>query len=633
MFNGKKKDYKVLGICSAEIQREIEKRTVFSISEEAVKHGYKVLLFNTFSDLYADSGFEKGENSVYKLINYDMVDALVVMPATIENDDVVAEIVNDAKEAGVPVFSFDQEFEGCKSVHYNYTDIFEKIVRHVVEDHGCKKVYMMAGMKNNSFSQERIDTYHAVLEDNGIKFCEDDVYYGDFWEHPTREAMNAFFESGKEIPEAFVCANDSMAIIVTQELRKKGYRVPEDVIVTGFDGCEMEKYSSPRLTTAEPDYAELGRVMIDEIDKVINGESVPKRVDVSYFMRISESCGCKKSNPIDVLDKILELNDTINWSEGHESHMFSYSSVLGHCEKIDDIGEKIWCFSDDNSWLCLNTDCFDEDREIYRYKKDFTAKMNNIMTRDGEERIDSRIINTSELLPNLEEEFERFDCFIFLPVHHQQNAMGYYAMTFDTRFAEFRNTRRFIKNTNNIIENLRNKFIVQKATKKLEEMAIRDYLTGLYNRQGFYSHVGDLIERCQKNNTNTVIFSIDMDGMKNINNTYGHNEGDRALIAVAKSMKRSAKNGEIVARFGGDEFVVIGEKTSKDYADDFIARTLAELDKFNHADQNRPYKIVISCGYVSAKCNDPEDIYEKMRIADGRMYMQKRDHKVQSKSN
>lgn len=628
MFKGKKNNYKILGICSAEIQREIEKKVIFSISKYATQHGYKVMLFNTFGDMYSDLNFEIGERSVYKLVNHDLIDALIVMPATIERDDAVSEIVSDAKESGIPVFSFDQEFESCKSVHLKYADNFEKIVSHVVKDHGCKNVYMMAGMRNNSFSQERIDTYKKVLEENGIEFDENKVMYGSFWSIPAKMAMEELFKTTTVMPEAIVCANDIMAITVCQELRNHGYRIPEDVIVTGFDGAEMEKYTSPRLTTAEPDYEELGRLMIELVDKAVAGEEVPQKSEVSYFVRISESCGCKNSNPADVLEKVLELSDTIGWSEGHESYMFTYASTMGHCDDVEKIGEQMWRFADHNSWVCLNTDCFDEQREKYRYKKFFTAKMNNILTRHSKEFIGSRIFNTSQLIPDMETEFENHDCFLFMPIHHQQNVMGYYIMAFDINAKDFSNTRRFIKNTDNIIESMRNRFIVQKTTKKLEEMCVKDYLTGVYNRQGFYALMSGLIKKCKTDEKNVVMFSIDMDSMNIINNTYGHNEGDRAIVAVATALKNCATQGEIVARFGGDEFVVVGEELSENYSSDYAKRVCEEIEKFNNSDENRPYKVKISCGWVSARCNDQEDVYEKMRIADSRMYEQKRSHKA-----
>lgn len=628
MFKGKNKDYKIIGICSAEIQREIEKNVVFSISKYAMERGYKILMFNSFGDMFSDMNFEIGERSVYKLVNHNLIDALVVMPAAIERDDVVSEIVNDAKEVGVPVFSFDQEFENCNSVHLNYADNFEILVRHVVEHHGCKNVYMMAGMKDNSFSQERIDTYRKVLEQNGIEFDQNKVMYGCFWGYPTKLEMEKLLTSGVEIPEAIVCANDTMAITVCQELRKHGLKVPEDVIVTGFDGAEMEKYTTPRLTTAEPDYEELGRLMVELIDKAVNGEEVPKKSEVSYFVRISESCGCKQVNPTDVVEKILELTDTMGWNEGHESYMYTYASKMGHCDDPSKIGEQVWKFADHNSWICLNTDCFEEEREKYRYKKFFTAKMNNVMTRHDEEFIGSRIFNTAELIPDMENEFEKADCFIFMPIHHQQNVMGYYVMSFGLDGKNFGNTRRFIKNTDNVIESMRNRFIAQKTNKKLEELCVKDYLTGVYNRQGFYALLGKLINTCSNDGKNVVIFSIDMDSMNVINNTYGHNEGDRAIVAVARALEKCAIRGEIVARFGGDEFVVVGEEFSENYASDYTKRIVEELEKFNNADENRPYKVKISCGFVSAVCTDQEDVYEKMRIADSRMYEQKRSHKA-----
>ena len=162
-------------------------------------------------------------------------------------------------------------------------------------------------------------------------------------------------------------------------------------------------------------------------------------------------------------------------------------------------------------------------------------------------------------------------------------------------------------------------------------MYIRDYMTGIYNRRGFYENAQTLIDTCNKNKHNIVIFSVDMDGMKLINDTYGHNEGDKAIIGVAHALRAISENGEICARFGGDEFIIIGEETDKDYAQRFVNALNEEIEYFNDSDLDRPYKVVVSCGYVSAKCSDNDDVYEKIRIADERMYIQKREHKAEAK--
>lgn len=631
MFKGKKKNYKILGICTAEVQNEIERKVVFSISKEAVKRGYKVFMFNAFTNMYVENAYQKGESSVYKLVNAELLDILVVMPEAIKNESVVEEIISDALSVNLPVVVFDKDYDGCKSVHFNYADNFEKLVRHVVEDHKCRVVNMIGGMRNNPFSDSRIDTYKKVLKENGIEVDERRIGYGDFWDRPTREAIKIFFESGLEVPEAIVCANDSMAIATQQELKKRGYRVPEDIIVTGFDGVELEQYVTPRLTTAAPDYESMGKAILDVADGIINNVPVADRTEVMYNMRVSQSCGCVPTNYEDVCDRIIDMYNLMDESDGHEVHMFSYVSKVIDCNTPEEIAYTMSRYADDNSWCCINTDCFTDIREPYRYKKCFTAKMNNIMKCENGDFSVGKTFNTKELIPDIESEFEKYNCFMFSPIHYQSDVFGYIIVTFDTENIIFNNTRRFLNNTNQIIENFRNKFILEQAKSLLESMYIRDYMTGIYNRRGFYENAQTLIDTCNKNKHNIVIFSVDMDGMKLINDTYGHNEGDKAIIGVAHALRAISENGEICARFGGDEFIIIGEETDKDYAQRFVNALNEEIEYFNDSDLDRPYKVVVSCGYVSAKCSDNDDVYEKIRIADERMYIQKREHKAEAK--
>ena len=109
MFKGEKKNYKILGICTAEVQHEIERKVVFSISKEAVKRGYKVFMFNAFTNMYVENAYQKGESSVYKLVIEELLDILVVMPEAIKNQSVVEEIISDALSMNLPVVVYDKE--------------------------------------------------------------------------------------------------------------------------------------------------------------------------------------------------------------------------------------------------------------------------------------------------------------------------------------------------------------------------------------------------------------------------------------------------------------------------------------------------------------------------------------------
>ena len=145
MLKGKNKTYKIIGICLSAINNESTRDIVLAVCDHAKKHGFKVLIFNSFRDLYDNDDYSMGEASVFELVNPSILDALVILPETIKNMETSRKIVDKVKSAGVPVISIDSEMEDCINVSFNYADVFEQIVRHIVEFHGCRTVNFMAG--------------------------------------------------------------------------------------------------------------------------------------------------------------------------------------------------------------------------------------------------------------------------------------------------------------------------------------------------------------------------------------------------------------------------------------------------------------------------------------------------------
>ncbi|MGN0435275.1 MAG: hypothetical protein ACI4D8_01450, partial [Wujia sp.] len=139
-MSNKEKKYKVLGICVAKIQESYQSTLVKYIVKEALNRGYKSVIFNGFSDLYLNSPHTKGEADVYKLLHKDHIDALVVLSESIKNDIVCKQVIDFAGENNIPVVTVDRPIGDCINIEFNYGDAFEKIVRHIIEDHKCTKV-------------------------------------------------------------------------------------------------------------------------------------------------------------------------------------------------------------------------------------------------------------------------------------------------------------------------------------------------------------------------------------------------------------------------------------------------------------------------------------------------------------
>lgn len=478
MFTSDTAKYKIIGICTSCVQSDYVRDIVSSISRKGVKEGYKVLLFNTFCDLYHNISYNHGEASIFDLINYDILDVLIIMPEAIKRDSISNEISKRAHEHGVPVICVDSTMDNCCSVTFNYSDVFEKIVRHVIEFHGCRRVNFIAGVKGNAFSEERIEAYKKVLAENGIEFEPERLGYGDFWDMPTKGVLEKFLESSLEFPQAIICANDAMAIAACSILRE-------------------------------------------------------------------------------------------------------------------------------------------------RFNNSFTKQMRVFMQTFDNKYKTGEVFDTKDLLPDMEQVLGRHNCLMFSPLHFQDEVIGYAANSFSPIYFLFQNTRRFINNTNQIMESFKNRQRLERANAELARIHMLDPMTGIYNRRGFYKNVRKLISKAEKQGVGVWVFSIDMDNLKKINDLYGHNEGDKAIKAVASLMTKCTAEGGICSRFGGDEFVAVIAET--DGADSFYEKVSRSIAEYNRRSKS-PYDVSISCGYKAGKPKTLKEIDDLMKASDREMYTQKRKH-------
>ncbi len=167
-----------------------------------------------------------------------------------------------------------------------------------------------------------------------------------------------------------------------------------------------------------------------------------------------------------------------------------------------------------------------------------------------------------------------------------------------------------------------------KLQEKVRTMAVTDELTGLYNRRGFFSLVEKLLQLCKREKKGIFMLYTDLDGLKKINDTFGHKEGDMALIDIANILRNNYRESDIIARISGDEFVVIPIGTTEDSAKIATSRLQKSIEIHN-TEINRSYKLSLSFGIAYYDPENPCSIDELLVQGDKLMYEQKR-HKQKS---
>ena len=154
-------------------------------------------------------------------------------------------------------------------------------------------------------------------------------------------------------------------------------------------------------------------------------------------------------------------------------------------------------------------------------------------------------------------------------------------------------------------------------------LSLVDDLTGLYNRRGFLSLGTSHLHLAQRASRRFVLLYADVDGLKEINDTFGHREGDVAIIKTAEILRTTFRHSDVVARLGGDEFVVIAVEAASDTDQQMLNRLQAQIDAFN-ADSRLAYDLSLSAGIAGYESTSPLKLEEMLAEADRALYARKR---------
>jgi diguanylate cyclase (GGDEF)-like protein len=156
----------------------------------------------------------------------------------------------------------------------------------------------------------------------------------------------------------------------------------------------------------------------------------------------------------------------------------------------------------------------------------------------------------------------------------------------------------------------------------LRELSITDELTGLSNRRGFFAFAQQQMKHARRNNERMVLFFADLDDLKNINDTFGHVAGDRALTDAARIFVETFRDSDIIARMGGDEFAVIMGNAPDSGIETVRNRLEKHLEQYNSR-RDGSFRLAVSVGLTVFDPAKPVTVDELIRQADARMYEEK----------
>lgn len=633
------RDTKIIAVCCAAIDSNYNKHYMRYFSEFAKNYNFKILFFRSFSDLYraASNGkHDMGESCIFSLINHNLIDGMIILSETIKSSPVRKEIIEQARRNDIPVISIDHPMDGCYNINYDYKTALEKILCHLVEDHHYTRINFIAGIKGNNFSEERIEIYKKVLSEHGIPIEENRIGYGCFWSTPTKNVINNFINSDLPMPQAIACANDIMAVTAYHSLMEAGYNLPDDIAITGFDGIFQAIDHLPPITTAQHDYKCAVIKSFELLHDIFNDKEVPMQNYIDSNVIIGGSCGCVQENVTQYNTLAYDLNNKLDEQIHFNQVQINMSADLNDNSSFQGVFDKLTHYSSNffshRFWLCIVDNFLTVEEELSDIIDEksyphlgYSSHMDVVLSKHDKVWQGMTDFETSNLLPNLEQVLEEEDNVMFVPLHVLDRTIGYAALVYEPDRMNMEQLYQFLMNVSNALETMKTHQRQQNIISNLENKYIHDPLTGLLNRRGFYQKLLPQFSQCIENEQHFIVISVDLNGLKKINDTYGHSDGDISISAIGNILIESKINNETCARFGGDEFVMAGPLADGLDSCDFKNKIQENINIFNET-HDYPYEVSASIGIITGIPTMDISLDDFIKAADEEMYKDKVIH-------
>ena len=560
-------------------------------------------------------------------------------------EEVQTEIVSRVKKSKIPVISIGRCMEDFYYVGLDNYTAMRSMIEHLHDCHGCQNYWFVMGPKDNYENAQRVIALKDYMTENEISYNEEAFYFGSFEYQSGVNGFENLYGKYHQLPDAIICASDNVAVGVCERVKAAGFRIPEDVIVTGFDNFDKADCYEPRITTVEHSREETGYFCAELLLRLWAGEDVPKQWYTHAKGIFWDSCGCKNDIRLDAKGRLKDqIMYDIETREFDEEVLFLEYELM-HCDTINEMMRRIpQCMPSmkcDAMYLVL-------DEHINVFKKQTELSWNQqLLENEGFQVIgypkkmkvsfgyeNGNVLNIEDM--EIDNIFPMFDCgkggesFLFLPIHFGRRTVGYIVIRNAVYLMEKQYLFQVIKTLTTAIENLHKKEKLEYMNQVLSGLYITDSMTGMYNRFGYQKLAVDYFQTMHQQGKSILIMFIDMDRLKYINDNLGHEFGDLAIKTTANAIMKYCAKDAIPVRNGGDEFLLVQEAMPKQQIEELIGnirRELAEASK----KIKFPISLSVSIGNVLTSPSVEKQLDDYVKEADEMMYQEKIKKKMERK--
>ena len=627
MYHSKK-----IGVFISHIFGTYQQGVCQGIIDQALEYGYTAEIFTSLDGENLGT-YEIGEEGILGIPNYESFDGIIFASDTYISTDLKQKILDKLKTLSCPVVEIAVMGSHFPSVSLDNSSMAGELTTHFLTVHHASRVCYLGCSDEPFFSDSRENYYIEALKKQGITPGKNDIYRCSYQVCDMNEALTFFCKAGT--PEAIVCYNDRLALLFAAAALAAGYQIPTDIALTGCDDTPEGRNTSPMLTTVSFPIYDLGVTAVENLLTLIQGNHLPSVTLLTAKPLIRNSCGCQFSENTNSIFFMQELSARIAALETSILGSMNMSSSLQHVTDLDEGMDLLAQFVRNiehcrEFYLCLYSDWNSVSSHILALtdNEEAPADTNTILLKlalKNGKRLPECNYQKRNLLPDYL--YDGSDCaYIYTPLFFEDKEFGYLALAYENNRIDYH--FRLVQwqiNINQMLQSICEAKSTGMLVNRLENIYMKDSLTGLYNKHGYNHFEEQLLSRAISENLPLTAFMIDIDGLKKINDAYGHDEGDFAIQVLGHALESTSNEGDLCARFSGDEFYLLAAGLSEKEAKIRGESIKNYLDNYNKL-SSKKYHISCCLGFASASPTPEftsEHIRELFAKADKNMYEEK----------
>ena len=600
-----------------------------SIKKCAIEFDYDVFVFISHAAPGMSKNEQIEEKRIYNLPELEDFDGAIIFSDSMNFIELVCDIRDRANKAGIPIVNIGSQVDGMPYVGTSDLESMTDLAEHLVGEHQVKDIEFIAAPKDAECSNLRIEAVRSVFARYSIPFDEKCIHYGDWSVRDAMEITKRIIRDRRDnLPDAILCANDLLVISSCFKLQKAIIKVPEEVIVTGYDNLEDGQVFIPSLCTVGQDYPLLGEIAFEKLMKLINGEKVSDTVLNGELIK-NGSCGCFNSNAVLLRERVCKsafydkvISREFSWSNNWFSNAILDGESNGKLkENTTAYLKRTTMFENGTTYILL-----DQNAKLYFAGEEYTTctegysdTLDVFAAVEQRQIINCDTINRREYIPGYKKQDGVTKMYIFFPAHFVDWVFGYIVVEDWLVGIETGKLNIFVNNFNQTVEKLKQNISLEHLNEKLTDLYTKDSLTGIYNRFGFNNEGKRIFDESKHKKKHMVLMFIDVNRMKLINDYYGHLQGDIAIKVVAEVIKKCISKNWLPIRFGGDEFLVVGQCDKEEDIIESKERIVSGV-KIAGKKMNLPFYLSVSCGYLYFCPEDEGTLDSYIKQVDESMY-------------